>query len=434
MNAASQGRQNVDVQGYFKGVAVVIDDSIGTEGDDLINEIIQGIKDGGGHTVNLTSLPDDTADLDNFSNVSFFIMDWNLSGFGFGITIDKKGKDAQAAANIAFLKRLGQHRHAPVFIFTHNNVDEVRQYLVDADLYPDDGSEQHLMVRDKAEVGAKVYDVLNQWAEKTPSALVLKKWERDHVKALNAFFADFHDRNPYWPVMLWQTFEKDEVGAANELGHLISRLVTARMPSLDVDLKPFVEGLDAVQAANAEAYQKALLEVLQGERVVPGTHLEKESFAPGDFFVKEENGERRYFINIRAECDCVIRGKTKDAQLYLLKGRELLGDDLAKKINFAMGNLNDQHNEEIVFAMHDGKAIRFGFRDLKVVKWNEFKDHRAGRLLSPFITRLLQRYAAYSQRPGLPRLPAIVLGAEPVTAAPGNAGDGAECECELPAA
>jgi hypothetical protein len=433
MNAVRQGGQKIDVQGYFKGVAVVIDDSIGTKGGDLINEIIQGITDGGGHTINLTSLPDAAMDLENFSNAAFFIMDWNLSGFELGIGRNKGAKDAQAATNIAFLRRLAKHRHAPVFIFTHDDVDDVRAYLAAADLHSADGAEQHIMVRDKAEVGAKVYDVLNQWAEKTPSALVLKKWERDHVKALNAFFADFHDRNPYWPVMLWQTFEKDEVGAANELGHLISRLVAARMPPLDVDLKRFVGELDAVQAGNSEAYQKALLEVLQGERVVPDTHLEKESFAPGDFFVKEDDGRRSYFINIRAECDCVIRGKPKDAQLYLLKGRELVGDDLARKINVEMGNLNDQHNEEIVFAMHEGKAIRFGFRELKVVKWNEFKGHRVGRLLPPFITRLLQRYSAYSQRPGLPRLPSIVLGGGQEPVAKGDAGDPTECECEIPA-
>lgn len=433
MNAVSQGGQKIDVQGYFKGVAVVIDDSIGQDGGDLINEIIQGITEGGGHTVNLTSLPDEAMDLANFSNVAFFIMDWNLSGFDLGINRTQGAKDAQAATNIAFLKRLATHRHAPVFIFTHDDVDEVRGYLIAAGLHAADGTEQRLMVRDKAQVGAKVYEVLNQWAAETPSALVLKTWERDHVRALNAFFADFHDRNPYWPVMLWQTFEMDEVGAANELGHLISRLVTARMQPLDVDLKPFMKGLDAVQAASGEAYKKALLEVLQGERMVPAAHLEKESFAPGDFFVKVENGERRYFINIRAECDCVIRGRSKDAQLYLLKGRELVGDDLAKKVNLEMGNINDQHNEEVVFAMHEGKAIRFGFRDLKVVKWNDLKDQRVGRLLPPFITRMLQRYAAYSQRPGLPRLPSIVLGSGQGTDAQADAADAAACECDAPA-
>jgi len=426
MNAVSQGRQNVDVQGYFKGVAVVIDDSIGAEGSDLINDIIRGINEGGGHTVNLTSLPDAAADLENFSNVSFFIMDWNLSGFGLGITLDKKGKDAQAASNIAFLKRLAQHRHAPVFIFTHENVDEVRQYLIEAELYPDDGSERHLMVRDKAGVGAKVYDVLNQWAERTPSALVLKTWERDHVKALNAFFADFHDRNPYWPVMLWKTYVADEVDAATELRQLISRLVTARMPALAIDLAPFEGQLQVEEKANSAAYKKALLEVLQAERVVPAARLEKDDLAPGDFFIRNEDGVDKYFINIRAECDCVLRGRNKD--LYLLKGRELSADKLTEKINFGLGNLNDLHNEEIVFAMHDGKTIQFSFRELKVIRWNEIKAQRAGRLLPPFLTRLLQRYAAYSQRPGLPRLPEIVLGKRTDSAAPDAVANGAECE------
>lgn len=73
----------------------------------------------------------------------------------------------------------------------------------------------------------------------------------------------------------------------------------------------------------------------------------------------------------------------------------------------------ERDNEAIVYAMYDGKHISFRFKsDLKIKEWSGnqgWKDKRIGRLLPPFLTRLLERYAAYSHRPGLPRVPQVLI-------------------------
>lgn len=45
-----------------------------------------------------------------------------------------------------------------------------------------------------------------------------------------------------------------------------------------------------------------------------------------------------------------------------------------------------------------------------------WKANRIGRLLPPFLTRLLERYVAYSHRPGVPRVPSALVPA-PITEA-----------------
>ncbi|AVO30102.1 hypothetical protein C6Y55_09240 [Stenotrophomonas maltophilia] len=178
------------------------------------------------------------------------------------------------------------------------------------------------------------------------------------------------------------------------------------MHPFNADLSRFEADVERHALANADSYATSVLQVLEGERIVRSERLESTSFAPGDLFEEIDNeGKSRYFLNVRAECDCVIRGKPKDALLYLLKGRIEKNLD----VNHDMGNINEKDNEAIVFGMMDGQTFRFGFRDLVIRPWNELADKRKARLLSPFITRVVQRYAAYSQRPGLPRIPAAVL-------------------------
>ncbi|TXI48879.1 MAG: hypothetical protein E6Q50_09295 [Lysobacter sp.] len=395
-------------QGWFKGMAVVIDDGLATERD--IQQIVTAIRDGGGHPVILEQLPAETADLANFANAAFFIMDWNLTGgLEPGIRVPDTLKEENVRANLAFLNRLSQHRHAPVFIFTNDDPEVVIAALQDDPGLRYRPEESHILVKRKSEVGTDVYRVLNDWAGQVPSVIALKTWERNLFDAINALFVDFHNRSRHWPVMFWEAAKTDKIPPGEELGRLLTRLVTSRMRPLEIDLSPFEAAMRTDQAANAEAYHQSLMRVLEGERIVLNERLDEQSAAPGDFF--EETGAEGvtiYWLNIRAECDCIVRGKN-NPNLYLLKGKILDADELKTRVNKQFGNLVEKDNEAVVFAMYEGKTIAFGFRDLLVDKWRNRRAARKGRLLAPFVSRIIQRYAAYSQRPGLPRLPPALL-------------------------
>jgi hypothetical protein len=51
------------------------------------------------------------------------------------------------------------------------------------------------------------------------------------------------------------------------------------------------------------------------------------------------------------------------------------------------------------------KAIQFELGEFSIEKFSEMKKLRIGRLLPPFITKLVQKYALYMQRQALPRIP-----------------------------
>ena len=411
------------IQGHFKGIAVVIDDMVHEE--DSIKVIVEAIENAGGHVVKLKDLPPNAADLENYTGAAFFILDWNLVELGQGVKAPDGFLEQEVRRKVDFLRRLSEHRHAPVFIFTKEDPEVVKEALLPhEDIFRDGTS--NILIRRKAEVGRDVYRVLNEWAEQLPSVLALKSWERANDKAVNSVFKDLHDREHLWPVFMWKMFKEDEVVAADELGRLITRLVASRMDAPAIDLDSFIEGLDAQFIADPERYRASLMAVLEGERFLRRDKLDPENFSTGDVFVEEnpQTRDKTYYLNLRAECDCIKRSGRDPGSMHLLKGRQV--DTV--KVDPKFGNVEEQDNEGIVFAMFEGKHIRFGFAShLKVQAFNAtFKANRIGRLLPPFLTRLLERYAAYSHRPGIPRVPSALL--PPQTVVEGENG----VVCDLP--
>lgn len=395
------------VQGHFKGIAVVIDDEVESEAE--IGGIIQAIKDAGGHVITMKALPDVATDLDNFAGAAFFILDWNLTGERHGVKLSEALEADELRQKVEFLTKLQDSRHAPVFIFTNEDPDTVREAL-DAS-YPEGSA--HILIEQKGAVGSRVYEILNEWAKGRPSVLTLKSWEQENRRAINAVFKDLHDKNDHWPVFLWQMFKADHVLAPDELGRLITRLVTSRMQAPTLDLDPFVAELDERFRTEPDSYKAALMKVLESERFLRKERLDSESFSTGDVFVETNaQGKDTYYINLRAECDCIKHPGVSPGHMHLLSGYEATDID----VDPTYGQVHEQHNEAVVFAMYEGKHIRFKFKPpLKLKEFTPtWRQQRIGRLLPPFLTRLLERYASYFQRPGIPRVPSALVPLPPV--------------------
>ncbi|THD60600.1 hypothetical protein [Phenylobacterium sp.] len=392
----------------FKGIAVVIDNGVGQE--DAIDRILGNIRAGGGHHITLGALPADDYDLEHFSRVSFFIMDWNLVNadgepLEAGVRLPAALSEAKIQENIAFLKRLSKSRHAPVFIFTNEDPGQVLEELSkDAELQHS-VEQSRILVKSKSEVIDKLYDVLEEWAAATPSVLTLKTWERTFVQAANDLFIDLHDRAPYWPVLLWQTFGADGVPPEAEMNRLLNRLVESRMAPTNLNLDSFIGKVEEQRKQNEAVYLTSMHKVLEGERFLREDRLTKDIYAPGDVFAfPVEPGKTTYWINVRAECDCLRGGD--GLELYLLQAK--IVEDAEKQISPDFGTFNEKDGEVIIFAMMDGRTFSVRFKDMKVKTLKQMvagKYERVGRLLPPFMTRVQQRYAAYIQRPGMPRIP-----------------------------
>jgi hypothetical protein len=394
------------IQGLFSGVAVVIDDQAHTRKESHLNAIIDTIHAAGGLAIIHTALPRND-DLHNYSNVSFVMMDWNLTPPD--VQISPELREQLYQANVEFIRSLGAHRHTPVVIFTNEKIEDVKEVLNGHDDMRLHLTSGRLLLRDKAEVGDKIYEVLNQWAKEIPSVLALKTWEQQSVRALNELFIDLHDRSPHWPVMLWETYSHDGPAPADELGKLITRLVASRMDRMELDLAPFVSEVDAKYEDDQEEYARVLKSVLEGERVLDAKRLDPDSSAPGDFFQRPE-ATTSIYINVRPECDAIKRPGRSMPDLYLLKGG--LIDPSEIHLHPDHGQIIERDDQFIVYAMFNGAAYRFGFKDLTIKRWEDMAAHRKGRLLPPFSTRLQQKYAAYLQRSGLPTIPRVLRSAQ----------------------
>lgn len=399
----------------FKGIAVVIDNGIGKE--DAIDQILASIKAGGGHAIGLTERPATDYDLEHFSRVSFFIMDWNLVNDGgepleAGVRLPDGLHEAMVADNIAFLKRLSKNRHAPVFIFTNEDPDDVIHELSTDPTLHKSVQESHILVRRKVDVTDKLYEVLEDWARNTPSVLTLKTWEKNYLRAANDLFIDLQNRTPYWPVLLWQTFGEDGLPPNVEMNRLLNRLVESRSELLELNLAPFVEVVEEQRKKDEDSYRASMHKVLEGERFLREERLQEGLYAPGDVFAfPVQGGKKSFYVNVRAECDC-LRG-SDDMQLYLLQAKRV--DDVESKIDHKFGTFtSEKDGEAIIFAMMDGETYSIKFKDMKIKTLKVIKKEeavRVGRLLPPFITRVQQRYAAYVQRPGMPRIPSALYAA-----------------------
>jgi len=332
-------------------------------------------------------------------------MDWQLHESIPGVVVPPMLKREQTLQKVNFLKRLAKHRHAPVFIFTAEELGEVRSALAEHDdLFVVD-QPSHIFIKNKKDVLDKgVYSVLNDWARENPSALVLRTWEQEYQRAKNAVFSDFYSKSVHWPTLLWQTFEADDIPPAVELGRVIERLVSSRMAPLNVNLKDAVDVLESQEAHDKASYKGALMAVLEGERFIRQDGLPATSIAPGDVFKRRG----AYWLNVRPECDCIVRGGDDDVDLYCLKGTKASAKQM-QGIDRERGTFHETHQQAAVFGMYNGETIVFNFKNLHIAKWSECKDYRVGRLLPPFITRVQQRYAAYAQRPGLPRIPPSLI-------------------------
>lgn len=421
MNAVQDASTTAVSQGFFKGIAVVIDDGINQANagtPDGILTILKAIEDAGGHAVTLTALPKDSDELDGFSNAAFFIMDWNLQGaailgsdisapVGLGLDLGSL-RSSYEEQNVVFLKKLRERRHAPVFIMTNESVVHVTQYLIDNGVMGDDNG-AHIMIKSKSEVGSNLYQVLNDWLEQTPSARVLKEWEQNQTQAINLLFNEFHDRNKYWPVILWSAYKADEVSPQVEINDLITRLVAARMRRLSVNLDGFEAQAHEHYGTKTAEYRQSLHAVLESERFLPDAVLDPEEYAPGDLFLDPNNGTPRLLLNVRPICDCVQRSGS-DSIMYMIRGKVLTDEKLEEVVDPRNGNIREKDNETIIFALYEGKTISFGYREVLHGKFKgDSRLRRLGRVLPPFLTKITQRYAAYSHRPGLPRIPSVLI-------------------------
>jgi hypothetical protein len=392
-----------DILELFTGIGIVIDDALERKEvkDDLIWKITENIESKDIPLLYYYDLPSDNI-CKQFKNINFVLLDWELFEKPEpGLRIDTT---PFITANIAFIKRIAKLTFVPIFIFSNEQPDAIINHLVVAGIYIE-GKKNNIFVKQKSDLIAEdnnnlLFEEIEKWVKETPSIYVLKEWEVSLNSAKRNLFHDFYILHPEWPLALAKAFNIDGADMDYELGGFIYKNLSARAIPVHFD--------DAIiKKEDFQVAKNDLIKVLEGERFVK-SDLPDLPF-PGDIFKEEyeEGGvvKERYYINIRAACDIA---RHPNPELYFLKGRIVdenrINSNEEDSIIFKCGSFIERVDLTYV-PFINGKLFEFLFKELKIKKWNSFKQYRIGRLLPPYITKIQQKYSFYIQRQGLPGIP-----------------------------
>jgi len=392
----------------------VIDDKIGEQGD-LINNLIDQIEAMNIPCVKYRQLPELSA-IEHFRNISFLLLDWRLlqseelsDTVLEGVMLPPTISSNIINANINFIKEIVRNCFIPIFIFSNEEKSAIINVLTENELY-DETRPNIILIHNKNELKRKnkLVSAITNWIKNNPPIYVLTEWENENNRAKHQLFTDFYKMSPSWPKVFWDNFEKDGSDPSIEFGNLISRNIHTRMSPILFDRKTIRRNSKSVK-------NKEIRNIMKGEMFIKKDNLSDNFISTGDIFEEEyvESGQTRkkYYLNIRPQCD-LMRGSSSDnIELYCLRGRYLDENTLNKKngIRIIEGQFVEKINHAIVPYITDEKIIEFLFKDLKIYKWSELKKKRIGRLLPPYITRIQQRYSLYLQREGLSRIPKEAL-------------------------
>lgn len=385
----------MDVSKLLSGIGVVIDDAYGNGREDPIREIVRTIED----EFDIPCYKTDSIPIENtcknlLASASFILLDWKLWPDNAPL-LEKEGTEA----NVAFLKKAREY-FVPVFIFTNEPLPDLIRAIEELapSLYNEDDQEKNfIFVKQKLDlVQNGVFEVVGDWISKNASVYTLKSWERAFYDAKRSLFRSMYERSPDWPKVFWKSYVSDGIDPSSSITQLINdsllgRMETGILEREKLDTEDFDVSGDNIRSLISEAC------------LIRQEFLSEDEIRTGDLF-RLSGG--RYLINIRPDCDCVARGDNQtpdDVELYCLKGKKM--SDREVRGSYQNGHFVERVSESIVFALHEGRSVRFDFKQLIKERFAELKDKRVGRLIHPYITRIQQRYALYLQRQGLPNVP-----------------------------
>lgn len=336
-----------------------------------------------------------------FSNLSFLLLDWELNTLvdDDGLPIQDATLKAQnARENVDFIKQVVDKVVIPIFIFSNEDVNSIKNTLSEYNIIDDDEkspifilSKSELFDNDKKCI---MFDKVNEWLKKTPSIYVTQKWKTAYLDAINVMALDMREASPFWPNLLWACYKSDGVNPSEEISSLINQNALSRIQPVEFD--------DEILSNIEDDNNCALKNVLERQCFLKKDKLQLLS-TTGDIYQRDKG---KYYLNVRPACDCV--GRKGECKVYLIKGKKLSSHDLQTFFDTKYGNFKEQQNFVIVGPI-ESAFIRFNFQEMEIKDYEEIKDQRIGRLLPPFITRVTPKYGLYIHRQGLPRLPKEVI-------------------------
>ena len=398
----------MNIEELFAGIGVVIDDKVFARNEQDPDHIIT-IVDQLENTyhfplVKYSDLPS-SENLAMMGNISFLLLDWEfdtreeiLGEGGLDVSIGDRFKDANEKRVIEIVKEVSQKSLVPIFLFSNQARDSILKTLEKAEV--DTAKSQIYVESKRVLVGeGQLLAKIGTWVDAHSGVYVAKAWDNTFNKAKNQFFAEMANNTSHWPKALFDAAKVDSTNPGEEITQAISQNVISRMQPIEI----IQEQIDKDTATPSK---DEVLGIMKGQ-----FFLEKAADASmvGDFYaVKEPGHSEKYYINIRPTCDCVGRAGN-DGLMYLLTCTQVTGKKSSELYNLKDGHFNETVGCAIVGPLYKGKIYHFNFKTIEIVKYDDWKDKKVGRILPPIINHITERYSLYVQRQALPRIPKEII-------------------------
>ncbi len=384
-----------------KGLALIIDEKFGVEGSgDKINQIAKIIESYKIPYWGCSNTTEAQKFLDNMSDISFIVMDWNLINPDPNIT---SLENVNTASNVSFLRALKKYCFAPVIILSALAPEDIIQQIQthDATLYDSNSNRNFILIKRKNNVlnRGQLFRIINKWIEKNPSIYTLKTWDSSFYNAKNKSFWSLYEKNPMWPKILWQTYETDKIDESANIYDAINRMIISRINTHVLNKKNIKSGKSKINIADIK---KVIAETMY----IENHNISENDLRPGDIF---KYGGKHY-INIRPECDTVNRSQSVEAiDVYLLECEKIKKKYDWKGRYTKKYGITQKIIDFCIFGIDDENFFRVKYKLMTRESYAVIKDKRIRRLISPHVNYLQQGYANYASRVGLPRIPHTVV-------------------------
>ena len=389
----------VVIDDAFENAAAIRDDNSG-DADPIFRIVRQIEREWSLPFYTASRMPSDETWPGLLQVASFILLDWRLWPGGAS-HLERAGIEK----NVQFLNAAKDY-FVPVFIFTNESAEDVTSRLPNAIYQEESPEKSFVFVRNKASLlsdGTLDFGDIERWVRNNASVYALKTWDRVLRDARKELFGAMYARSPDWPKVFWKAYEDDRVDPSWSLTHLINDSLRGRMRTSAFEV-------EVLAGRSAEASPADLRALIGETSFRPQKTLPEDEIGCGDVFGQSKG---KFLLNLRPDCDCIPRNgqKTGDVKLYCIEGKKLRDAELRKQ--YQEGHFSERIWESVAFSLYEESSIRFDFRKFGAQKFSDLKEHRIGRLLHPYLTRIQQRFGLYLQRQGLPRIPEEAIPAEP---------------------
>ncbi len=387
--------ENKKLKNFLSATALVIDDEIVDE-KSTISQIISDMEKYGTLFIKRRDLLDS---IDSISNIAFIVLDWDLTkqedkmelpeGVSLGATLQQDNKNKLRT----FIKEVISRYFIPIFLFTREDIGLIRAYLEEQDLIKEAINKNRIFLRNKSSLQKEnVIISLNDWLNNSVTVYTYKIMEEAIDEAKHRFFNEMYACDLNWPCHVYQTLKQDNPADINsDFQDFLITAYTSTIDPLVFEAEGFNKEIDLTEEEILKIYSKIKF-LSYKDNCNIGPH-------PGDIYKLEDGDETEFFVNISASCDM------RNDKHYFVKGK--VSENPQEKICLY-----------IVKKFMNRQAVCFDFRKTIITKTSSDnntltegngkdakKYKRIGRLLSPYINALQEKYSYYITRTGVLREP-----------------------------